>query len=456
MQNNILVDWTPLLKLSMWVAQQPCEIPGRTGHVMDKDPDWSWTRRTVGSIVSRGLNTNSISFELRENIWKIIEPLTEDPNPTPAEEHTKDGDFVDDAYTLSINTTRGQAMNTVIEYALWVYRNLEKIKEIGKDKLKKGGLIFMPEVQKVLERHLDPNVDSSIAVRAVYGRFFPWILLIDPPWTIAHLDEILPPGKIDSPLYLAAWQAYIIYVSPYDEPFAVLKNRYLEAILNIGKGKKMRHISEDDRLIEHLMIFYWRGKITLDDELMIRFLDTVDARSRQHALDFIGRSLVSDKTPLSPEIQTRLKELWEQRLKVAQTAKDKVLYAGEMSAFGWWFGSGDFDEKWSCEQYLKALDISEPRSSGDYYIAERLTELVKTLPLETIKILEKLTLKGQYNWLVFGNRDAVKSIILTALQSPEKEANIEAKNLVSRLVANGYIEFRNLLTCEDPPLPQTL
>ena len=57
---------------------------------------------------------------------------------------------------------------------------------------------------------------------------------------------------------------------------------------------------------------------------------------------------------------------------------------------------------------------------------------------------------------MFGNRDAVKSIILTALQSPEKEANIEAKNLVSRLVANGYIEFRNLLTREDPPLPQTL
>ncbi len=447
-QNNAAVSWVALLELSTWVMAQPREMPGRQGGVMDQDPDWGWTRRTIGSLVSRGLST-SAPFEMRDIIWKIIELLTEDPNPTPAEERTKDGAFVDDAYTLAINTVRGEAMNAAMEYGLWVYRNIEET-EGGKERLKKEGFQVMPELQRVLEKHLDPAADSSIAVRAIYGRFFPWILMMDRAWTIAHLDAIWPPGRFEDPLYLAAWQAYMVYADAYNEPLLVLKSRYLEAIRNIGSGRKMRHVSEDERLTQHLMVFYWRGKLALDDELIVEFWNTADAKSRQFALDFIGRSLLSDNSVLPVEAQTQLKALWDQRLTVAETAADKVEYAGEMSAFGWWFASGDFDDLWSCEQYLRALEIGEPRTNADHYIAKRLVELVKTFPVAVIKILGKLTLGDRHTWLVFGNKDAVNSIISTALESPEEEAKTEAKELISRLMANGHVEFRNLLTGGSP------
>jgi hypothetical protein len=35
----------------------------------------------------------------------------------------------------------------------------------------------MPEVQEVLDEHLDPTRNSPLAIRAIYGRWFPWLVI---------------------------------------------------------------------------------------------------------------------------------------------------------------------------------------------------------------------------------------------------------------------------------------
>ena len=75
-----------------------------------------------------------------------------------------------DLLTLSINTNRGTAMHAVIETALWVRRELEAS---GNDV--SVGFAAMPEVRDSLDVHLDPRVDPSLAVHAVYGRWLPWL-----------------------------------------------------------------------------------------------------------------------------------------------------------------------------------------------------------------------------------------------------------------------------------------
>ena len=82
-----------------------------------------------------------------------------------------------DLLTLSINTNRGTAMHAVIETALWVRRELEAS---GNDV--SVGFAAMPEVRDSLDVHLDPRVDPSLAVHAVYGRWLPWLLLLDEAW----------------------------------------------------------------------------------------------------------------------------------------------------------------------------------------------------------------------------------------------------------------------------------
>jgi hypothetical protein len=406
---------------------------------MDQDPDWGWTMHTLASLVSKVTNRNLIPFELRERLWKILEPLTHDPEPSPESEKDKEGDLVDDAYSLAINTTRGEAMVAVFEYALWVYRNLEK-----KGASEKLNFNTMPEVSSVLEKHLNPESDPSIAIRAVYGRFFPWLLLMDRKWTISHLDDIFPPGKFGDPLYDAAWDTYVMYIPAYDEPFAVLGERYTEAVDNLGKvhKKRPRPTDRDKKLTEQLMAFYWRGK--LPDKLLSLFWERANPEQRTHALDFIGRSIKNEKEPLEDIIIERLTALWNSRLSAAEAAEDKTPYQGEMATFGWWFASGKFDDKWSIEQYLRALEIGT-KTQTEYFVSKRLIEITNSLPEETMKILGKLVLRDEPGWMVFGNTPELHEILSGILASSNAVAQEAAKNLVNRLVSRGHTEFEDLI-----------
>lgn len=449
-QNNVNFAWDNVLSLSEWVVSQNREIPDRTGGVMDQDPDWGWARRTVGSLISRGLNSNAISLESRERVWKIIERLTDDPHPTSEEEKSREDDRSDDAYSHSINTVRGVGIGAVVEYALWLYRIIEKTD--GKEKLKEG-FELMPEVRAMLEKHLDPKVGSSVATRAVYGRFLPWLLLIDKVWVQKNATAIFPPGEFERPYYRAAWEGYILYCNPYDDVLAVFRNQYKEAVDNIGKLKKNRRADQDEVLSQHIVSFYWRGKLTLKDDLIQKFWELANPDLRQHALDFIGRSLISDEVALPQDVLLRLKELWDSRMQLASASVDQKTYADEMAAFSLWFASGKFDEKWSAEQYLRALAIGNPRTRSDHYIAKRLLQTVKNFPVEAIGILEKLVLTGGHSWIIFGNKDEVTSVIQSALSSGNKQAEKAAKDLVGRLVANGHLEFRDLLTVKENITP---
>jgi hypothetical protein len=49
----------------------------------------------------------------------------------------------------------------------------------------------LPEAQRdALDAHLDPHVDPSLAVRAVYGRWLPWLLLLDEAWVLGLVRHV--------------------------------------------------------------------------------------------------------------------------------------------------------------------------------------------------------------------------------------------------------------------------
>jgi hypothetical protein len=101
----------------------------------------------------------------------LVTPTSEDES-----EHIADWD----AANYSIKTTRGEAMHAVMSYALWVYRNTDQDSHAGDYSTRRFNQ--MPEVEVVLDKHLGPNIDSSAAIRSVYGQWFPWLVLLDPNW----------------------------------------------------------------------------------------------------------------------------------------------------------------------------------------------------------------------------------------------------------------------------------
>ncbi|MCJ7615566.1 MAG: hypothetical protein MUO43_03410, partial [Desulfobacterales bacterium] len=218
-------DWQPVLELFQWVIDQHLDIPIIEEWDVDQDLGWGQTRKAIAELFSIAFNvdTQDILFDQRTLVWQILKSLTDDPDPTPEHEAQYGGSNMDSA-TLSINTTRGVAMHTVIRYALWVRRHIE-VAQDGEDRIEKG-FEEMPEVEDILDYHLNPSNDASLAIRAIYGQWLPWLIKLDLQWVVQNIEEIFPQDETLQNLYGAAWETYIIYCAPYDNTLDLLQREY--------------------------------------------------------------------------------------------------------------------------------------------------------------------------------------------------------------------------------------
>jgi len=440
-------SWPPVLDLCCWVVNQPREIPGRKSEYRDLDPGWGWTRKSISDLLSTGFEggPTEIPFDLRTAAWSVLRVLTDDPDPTPADEARYGGPNMDPA-TLSINTTRGEALHAVIHYALWVRRHLEKLPD-AEERLARG-FDEMPEVREVLDEHLELSRDPSLAVRSVYGRWFPWLVLLDSSWARDHVAKIFPLSEAERAYRDAAWETYVIFCAPYDNVFALLHDQYGAAVERLGitaEGKRLLS-DPDEQLTEHLMTFYWRGKLDISDPegLWGRFWSKGSVALRGHALEFIGRSLKNTHEAVPPEILQRLQALWASRLAAAKEAPTLENYGAEIAAFGWWFMSGKFENSWAVSQLIQALRIAG-KIDPDYLVVERLAGLAQTMPNEAVQCLEAIVRGDREGWGIHGWRDHARAILETAIQSSNAEAATAADNLIHDLGRRGHFEFRNLV-----------
>lgn len=444
--------WSPVLDLCYWVINQhkassEGEVVHNTG-----DPVWAWSCRTITYLLSTGLepNTTEIPFELRKKVWEVLQVLTYDQEPTIEDEARYGGSNMEPA-TLAINTTRGMAMQTVVRYALWVRRHLE-LEYDGKERVARG-FDEMPEARFVLAWHLDSINDPSLAVHSVYGQFFPWLLLLDPQWTTKNLAKIFCEEEAIRERRDAAWETYIVFCNTYDNVFDVLRSEYLRSIEFIRTSSSERQYLEkpEGRLAEHLMVFYWRGKLDLDDpeRFLSRFFAKAPDQLRAHALEFVGHSLRNSEKPISTQVLERLKALWEWRVKVGSNTAQRASHINEFSAFGWWFSSKRFDETWAIAQLERALQ-QNGSIEALHLVVEYLAELSSRMPLLVLECLGLLVQGSSETWWITSLREHVHRILTNALNNQDLKGQQGAKDLIDRLAANGYSEFLDLIPERHP------
>lgn len=436
-------DWEPVLKLCKWVVSQSREITGRRVDPMQADPDWGWARKAIADLLSSGFEDRArgIPIRLRQEVWGVLKPLTEDSDPTPDHEQRFGGSNIDPV-TLSINTTRGKAMHAVIRYALWVLRHLEK-EPNGKDRLTKG-LSEMPEVREVLEAHLDLTKEPSLAIRAVYGQWFPWLVLLDPDWARNQAPRIFPQEPEKRVFLLAAWNAYIMFCRPYDNVLEILRPFYDMAAdqISVSHGEARRPPDCDEKLAEHLMVFYWRGKLSFKDPLLVKFWEKAPDALRAHAIAFVGQALKQTEGGVSAEILDRLKRLWERRFRTAKKSQNSSDFERELSAFGWWFISGKFEAKWALDRLFACLQIAH-KAEPTHMVLEALAEKSKDLPLEALQCLRLIAEGDKQGWELYASRDNIRRIIQLSLGNTK--AKQEAERLIHYLGSRGFLDLRNFL-----------
>ena len=433
-------DWAPVLKLCQWVIGQPVEADDG-GRPWERDRGWRWTRKAIADLLEDGLRPGpcQIPFSLREDVWKVLWPLTDDLDPSPADDATK----VDpEPATTAINTTRGEAMHALVRYALWVKAQLGRGSDGGSTR-KEVGFGEMTEAREVLDAHLDPVRDPSLAIRSVYGQYLPSLIYLDREWVKANLARIFPTEESLARFRDAAWDTYVVFCAVYNDAADILKQEYARAAARLGAVEKEQKSPTDpeNHLAEHLMILYWRGKIELEGPELSEYYSRTSDAIRGHAMWFVGRVFGKEGDKPPSEMVDRLKRMFETRLAAARATPGA--HRKELEQFGSWFASGRFGDEWSLRQLVEVLRLvgsAEP----DSLVMGQLVKLAGAYPVPVLECVRLMVESADEYWKIEARRAEIREIVRIARQQ-DKQTREAAETLVNILAARGHLDFRDLL-----------
>lgn len=433
------VPWDKPIRLMASVLEHPFthveDTPDR-----ERDPGWSWTRGRIASLIQEGVadRDNRIPFELRQTVWSVLEPLTRDPDPTPADDANTAGYSPMDPLTRSINTNRGKAMHAVVAYALWYRRELD-----ARDIDTAEGFDLIPGVRAVLEERLDPDREPSLAVRAVYGKWLPWLILLDERWATNNIARILPPAPELAGLRDAAWNTYVGWCPPFNPVYDVLQQEYeaaVERVPSSGTVDLAGNERADAKLGEHLVAFYWRG--CLQPSLLERWFERADDELAGRVMGFLGRALNNTEGDIDQEVLDRIRQLWDSRLEAI--ANEPQAHKSEADAFAHTFTSTRLDDDWSLASLEVTLQTGGPRWLGRP-VLERLAKIAATKPAAATRCMLQMLEGATKDWEHIGWRDQVRDILVATSRATDPEILDNRRAIADHYVKSGEHEFRDYI-----------
>lgn len=431
-------SWQDVLRLCQWVVSQPPLEGAEARRDLDERRDWKWTRQSITRLFDSGFaaGDTQIPFELRGEVWEVLEQMAEDPNPS-REDDDQAIELQHDPAMTSINTVRGLALHSVVRYALWAKRNAAA---------RWSGIVDLPEVRAALERHLDPGVDPSPAIRSVYGQWLPWLMGLDEHWASALISDIFPGSPELAHLRDAAWNTYVSMSPAVDNVYRATRGEYEAAVgrLHAGDEAKVSWKPVQDSLGEHLMVFYLRGLVGLEPQDLVRtFFAQAEVGLRRKTLSFVGRVLERDPNPIPDALVARARALYEFRLQEVSASPDEGDH-DELAAFGFWFGLDAFAPEWALGRLIDGLRVW-PAVDDSSDVLGRLSDLSEAHVDQVATALDLMVRGDVKGWDVLAWHQKIYAILEIVLESDHDETRRRAEELTDLLVARGYDRFAELL-----------
>lgn len=413
--NRAVLDWQQVLDLCETIVSHP-----RSQTPDDSTVDgWGWARLDVMRLLISGFTgAHPPGDHHRQRIFDLISAVARDPHPTPAEEE-RFGPPNMSPDDLALNSVRPRAIDAAVQYGIWVYQNHSDDP--------------FSAITSLVEQHLDPIADPSVAVRAVLGREFSNLLAFDRGWAEAAAARIFPADEPLRRLWEAAWDAYL-WRGLRDKPtWLALRDLYALAVARLRPGSEdRRDQSRDHALANHLMSLYWSGELALDEGLLADFFARADDETRRLALESVGRGLAQDGPPLEPGVLDRLLAVWDSRVQAAQTVPSK-----ELSAYGWWFCSTRLPAEHRLDGLRNALNLAGAAEPA-HLVVEQLASLSADHPRPAAELLAAMVDHETAGWrLSLWDESAVR-IIRNALASHDPDASRAAQEAASRAAARGH------------------
>jgi len=153
--------------------------------------------------------------------------------------------------SIAINSTRGQAIESVMWYARWV-------RVTTPEAVRPTTFVDMPEVRDLLDEHL--TNDRSIAVRAIYGQFLSLLRALDQDWFAENVARFFPPA--DPVPWAATWETYVRHAEPRLPIDKALLAEYDRAVDVLSAGGKPLYPRYPAHLARRVMWLFAADAIT--------------------------------------------------------------------------------------------------------------------------------------------------------------------------------------------------
>ncbi|MEI6427032.1 MAG: hypothetical protein WCO45_01405 [Pseudanabaena sp. ELA607] len=437
--------WNPVFDFCTWILDNFKEIYNH-----EFSNEWNRLCESMVSLIDSGLHTkapNQIPMTLRDQVWQILTYLTNAPYVTPSFTTHYHGSS-QGAYGASINTVRGQAMHAVIPYIQWIRQDADGNVPMAQN------FQDMPEVQQVLEQHLDPQKDPSLAIRSVYGQWFPNLYHLASDWTFQQTDRIFPEEPDYQELFDSAWQGYILRNRVYSNIFSVLREKYGHVIEQLpNQTSTSREQSEANvALSSHLLDLFWVKVIDLDepDKLIEKFFANAPVYTRSEFIHKIGwRLLYGTREPhniqITQELGQRLQKLLDWRISKIQEDKLPIEQIADLKYFSWWFASGKLDNQWAITKLIEVLSLVETVEYCEGFL-EYLEYLASEMSQEAVQCLSLLANgSSAIEWFRSYGGSHFAAILRSAMESGDEVSKKKAKELINQLVARDLVDCRELL-----------
>lgn len=390
---------------------------------------YAWSKSTVIRLMEKLLSkkedkTERITNKSLDAITELLLFLCREGDPTSKD----DSNF--EPVDLSINSIRGKALHAVAYLLAWMNRN----------KVDKS--LYKP-IFNELDWHLNTINDPVPAIRAVYGWRFELLYGTDEDWATKNIDVVFSNDQLGE----AAFDAYMLFNRVHPDALEILGDvfrrqlpRLVDAPVDSGKARHdgLKHF------VQHLALHYWYNDIDLSDTSMMRtLLNTANAKYIKELANFVGFRLYKDKGEDVKEREIKkLVALWGAIVKLTQDDDTKN---EALEEFGTWFASGKFDPQWSLEQLTYAVSKAG-KIRLDHAVLGYMETLVEKHPKESLKALSAMIDGTRERWAVSSWNKSATVIIQAAYNSDNDDVKQLAKGLANKLVAQGYTEYRKIIS----------
>ena len=273
------------LDLSDWITQQPY-VANQSEEQSDAsalNPDWDSARRAVVDLVEACLTKEvGLPIEWRTRLFSLIEATSLGPDRYLDEGKAiiRPRDFLTDA----INTTRGRALQNLIEYGSWVRRQQDTQRGV-------------PELFEVLEKRFNAQPTLTYPEYALLGTEFNRLFSLSESLTTKNLPLLFPLHKPD--VWLISFANYLSWDRPFKPLFPLLRSHFEFALENIAHWSEEEERRSDpvSHLGEHLFAHYvWANDLPRERDKFAQALlrsDFVEAVGNT----FRSRWALSQKQP---------------------------------------------------------------------------------------------------------------------------------------------------------------